>query len=127
MRALVPLKRLRDFDLVAGWIERRYAKRASAALLDLHRRVQRDDPSLAGRPLYEAVAAAYLGSGSGAAALAVSRADLSFAQWPRERDLCFRDLVHLLVFEEYTRTMDGRAGTRTTIGHVVASIIPAGL
>jgi len=121
------LQRLRNLGVVANWIERRNARQASAALLNLFWKVRRMRPQLAGRPLYEAVVAEHLGSGSGPAALAVSRADASFAQWPRERDVRFRDVVHLLVFEECARQSKGGEALRTMIGRVVDQIVPADL
>jgi hypothetical protein len=121
------LQRLRNIGMVANWIERRHARRASVELLNLFWKVRRTKPELAGRLLYEAVVAQHLGSGSGPAALAVSRADASFAQWPRERDVRFRDVVHLLVFEESVRSSDGRESTRAMIGRIVDRVVPAEL
>lgn len=121
------LQRLRNIGMVANWIERRHARRASMELLNLFRKVRRSKPELAGRPLYEAVVAQHLGLGSGPAALAVSRADASFAQWPRERDVRFRDVVHLLVFEECARQSGGGEALRTMIGRVVDRIVPGEL
>jgi hypothetical protein len=121
------LQRLRNLGVVANWIERRSARRASVELLNLFWKIRRSRPELAGRPLYEAVVAEHLGSGGGPAALAVSRADASFAQWPRERDVRFRDVVHLLVFEACARQSDGREALQTLVGRVVDRIVPADL
>ena len=118
------LNRLTDTDLLGGWNERRLAGRASLELLDLFWKVQRENPGMAGRPLYERIAARRLGSEVGVGTLAVNRADESFAQWPRERDLIFRHVVHYLVFEECIRIFDRREGTRALIGRVVARVIP---
>jgi len=118
---------MQTLGFIANWIERRFALRASADLLDLYRKVRRANPELTGRPLYEAIAAQRLGSRSGEAATAVRRADESFAQWPRDRDLRFRDVAHLLIFDEYTRANGNRAETRTMIGQSVARVIPAEL
>jgi hypothetical protein len=123
-RARKLLNRLSDADLLAAWHERRFAGRTSLELLDLFWKVQRDNPGMAGRPLYERIAARRLGSEVEGGTLAVNRADESFAQWPRERDLIFRHVVHYLVFEECIRLFDRRAGTRALIGRVVARVIP---
>ena len=118
------LSRLGISSLVASWNERRFAARTSRELLGLFREVQCENPELTGRPLYERIAALRLGSDASAGALAVTRADESFAQWPRERDVNFRDVVHYLVFEEFIRLFARRDGTRGLIGRVVARSIP---
>ena len=115
----------RDLGLFAGPAERRYAKEASEQLLDLFRREQREHPELKGRALYEAVTARRLGLNPPVSATEiVRRAEQSFADWPVERDLRFRDVVHYLIFDEYMHAGKARAGTKTNMGAVVARIIP---
>ena len=114
----------RDLGLFAGPAERRYAKEASEQLLDLFRREQREHPELKGRALYEAVTARRLGLNPPVSATEiVRRAEESFADWPVERDLRFRDVVHYLIFDEYMHAGKARAGTKTNMGAVVARII----
>jgi hypothetical protein len=108
--------------------ERRYAKGASQQLLELFRHEQREHPRLKGRALYKAVIARRLGSNSIlSAADIVRRAEESFADWPRHRELRFRDVVHYQIFDEYMRQSEVRVGTRTDFGVAVARIIPAEL
>lgn len=108
--------------------ERRYAKGASAELLRLFRREQLEHPELKGRALYEAVIARRLGPGSMIKpAEVVRRAEESFTDWPAERELRFRDVVHYQIFDEYMRRGEVHVGTRTNIGVAVAHIIPADL
>jgi hypothetical protein len=115
----------RDLGLFAGPAERRYAKEASEQLLDLVRREQREHPELKGRALYEAVTARRLGLNPPVSATEiVRRAEESFADWPVERELRFRDVVHYLIFDEYMHAGKARAGTKTNMGAVVARIIP---
>src|ERR1700746_2068499 len=115
----------RDLGLFAGPAERRYAKEASEQLLDLFRREQRDHPELKGRAPYEAVTARRLGLNPPISATEiVRRAEESFADWPVERELRFRDVVHYLIFDEYMRAGKARAGTKINMGAVVARIIP---
>jgi hypothetical protein len=115
----------RDLGLFAGPAERRYAKEASEQLLDLFRREQREHPELKGRALYEAVTARRLGLNPPVSATEiVRRAEESFADWPVERELRFRDVVHYLIFDEYMHAGKARAGTKTNMGAVVARIIP---
>ena len=115
----------RDLGLFAGPAERRYAKEASEQLLDLFRREQGEHPELKGRALYEAVTARRLGLNPPISATEiVRRAEESFADWPVEREVRFRDVVHYLIFDEYMRAGKARAGTKTNMGAVVARIIP---
>ena len=108
--------------------ERRYAKGASQQLLELFRHEQRERPELKGRALYEAVIARRLGSNPIlSAAEIVRRAEESFADWPRHRELRFRDVVHYQIFDEYMRQSEVHVGTRTDFGVAVARIIPAEL
>ena len=107
--------------------ERRYAKAASQQLLELFRRQQREHPELKGRALYEAVIARRLGSSPTLSAVEiVRRAEESFAAWPTDRELKFRDVVHYQIFDEYMRQSQV-VGTRTNFGVAVAEIIPAEL
>ena len=105
--------------------ERRYAKRASRQLLELYRCEQRERPELKGRSLYEAIIARRLGSKPPLSAVQiVRRAEESFVDWPRDREVKFRDVAHYQIFDEYMRQGEVRTGTRSNIGVVVARIIP---
>ncbi len=115
----------RNVGLFSGLAERRYAKEASEQLLGVFWRERHEHPDLNGRALYEAVTARRLGINPPiSAAEIVRRAEESFADWPVERELRFRDVVHYLIFDEYMRAGQARAGTKTNMGDVVARIIP---
>lgn len=114
-----------NLGLFAGSAERRYARRASEQMLDLFQRERRERPELSGSALYEAVAARRLGDKPRiSAAEVVRRAEESFADWPAERAVRFRDVVHYLIFDEYTHAGKAREATRTNMGAVVARVIP---
>jgi hypothetical protein len=116
---------VRNLGVFVAHAERRYAKEASVQLLGLFWHEQREHPELKGRALYEAVVARRLGSNPPlSAAVIVRRAEESFVDWPRERELRFRDVVHYQIFDEYMRYGKVRVGTRTNIGVAVARIIP---
>ena len=107
--------------------EKRFARHASRELLDLFWLEQREHPELSGRSLYEAVVARRLGPNAARAAEVIRHAEESFTDWPIERELRFRDVVHYLIFDEYTHRAKARQGTRTNIGDTVARIIPEDL
>lgn len=118
----------RNLGMFAALGERRYAREASEQLLGLFWREQREHPELNGRRLYEAVIARRIGSNPAiSAAEIVKRAKESFADWPVERDLCFRDVVHYQIFDEFTRHGEELQGTRTNIGDAVARVVPEDL
>ena len=115
----------RKLGVFVAHAERRYAKRASQEMLELYWREQRQCPELTGRPLYEAIIACRLGPNPPLSAVQiVRRAEESFVDWPRDRQLKFRDVVHYQIFDEYMRQGAVRIGTRSNIGVVVARIIP---
>jgi hypothetical protein len=107
--------------------ERRYARRASTELLELFHRVRSELPELSGRALYQAVIARRLGANEKRAEEIVRRAEVSFTDWPSEKELRFRHVVHYQVFDEFTHSGPGRGNTRSNMGRVVARIIPAQL
>ncbi|TLY79613.1 MAG: hypothetical protein E6K41_12285 [Gammaproteobacteria bacterium] len=74
--------------------ERRYARHASRQLLDLFWLEQREHPELNGRSLYQAVVARRLGPEAARAPEVIRRAEESFTDWPVERELRFRHVVH---------------------------------
>ena len=122
------LSRLRRFQRNLGVFvarsERRYAREASTQLLKLFQRKQRQHPGLSRRAMYEAVIAERLGPDAGKAAEVIRRAEESFTDWPVERELRFRHVVHYQIFNEYIRSSPARQGTQTNMGAVVARIIP---
>jgi hypothetical protein len=79
------------------------------------------------KALYENIVTLRLGTQASRAAQIVLRAEESFTDWPVERELNFRHLVHYLIFDEYMRTGKAREGTKTNMGVMVARIIPEDL
>jgi len=114
----------RNLGVFIAHDERNYAKHASRELLELYWLEHREHPELSGRALYAAVVARRLGPDAAGAAEIVRRAEESFTDWPVERELRFRHVVHYQIFDEYTHRGADRPGTRTNIGVVVARIIP---
>ena len=114
----------RNFGMFAGPAERHYAKAASEQMLEQYWKLRRESPDMDVRGVYESVVAERLGNERSRAAELVKRAEDSFTQWPVERELRFRDVVHYLIFDEYMRQGKAREGTKTNMGGVVARIIP---
>jgi hypothetical protein len=114
----------RNLGVFVAFDEKHYARQASRQLLELYWLEHREHPELSGRALYTAVVARRLGAGAAGAAEVVRRAEESFTDWPVERELRFRHVVHYQIFNEYTHQGAARPSTRTNIGVVVARVIP---
>jgi transposase-like protein len=114
--------------LFAGWREKHYAARISRELLELHRRVAAAHPRLTKHELYREIVMARLGGTMAAADAALDRAAESFASWPVERPLTFRDVVHYLAVSDYLAANgDIAEWTQENLGRVVASVVPEDL
>ena len=124
MRSLLVVLSEYGQGLLAARAERRFAKETSAQLLELYRQERRGGQELNPRALYQSIVARHLGPQAGRATEIVRRAEESFTDWPADRELKFRDVVHYLVFDEYTRQGTAREGTKTNMGVVVARVIP---
>jgi hypothetical protein len=104
--------------------ERRYAKRESKIVLATYHVVRSQYPLLTGKALYEMVVAHQTGVSADDAKAMVRVAEQSFAEWPSDRDLTFRDVVHYLCFESFVKSHDNNEWTRTSLREVVDSVIP---
>ena len=111
--------------LFVGWRERHHAARTSRQLLKLHRKLAAAHPGLSKQQLYRLIVMARLGSTAQAADAVLSRAAESFATWPVERALTFRDVVHYLAVSDYLGADAALAQwTRENLGRVVAEFVP---
>lgn len=121
---------LQQIRLLAGSLpmtERRYARRASRGVLDIYWQVRGAHPELTGKALYTEVVATHSRTDQKAAGAIVLKAEQSFAEWPKQRDLMFRDVVAYLVFDEFMRSHPSSHGTRADMRRVAAKIIPSNL
>jgi transposase-like protein len=111
--------------LFTGWQEKHHAARTSRELLKLHQKVAAAHPGLEKHELYRHIVMARLGATPEAAEEVLARAAESFAVWPVQRPLTFRDLVHYLAVSDYLGSHH-EAGdwTRENLGRVVASLVP---
>jgi hypothetical protein len=108
----------------AAWRERRYATHAAAAALSFYHRLRAKEPALVGSDLYESVVCLRNGIAASDAHAILHRARESFAAWPIDRDLIFRDVVQYLVISEYLVAKSKRVGTAINMADVVAQVIP---
>jgi len=107
--------------------ERQYVRRESRNVLATYVSVRAENPALTGKVLYEEVVTTWTGGSTEAARALVRVAEQSFAVWPSERELTFRDVVHALCFERLSKMHDNRKWTYTLLRPVVDSEIPRDL
>lgn len=107
-----------------AWRERRYARGAANSALLLYHRMRAKEPALARIDLYAAIVCIRSGVSTPEARAILHRARESFAAWPIDRDLIFRDIVQYLVISEYLKYQSTRASTTINMADVVAKIIP---
>lgn len=105
-----------------GWCERRHAAQVSRDLLDIHRIVSAGRPGIPRRELYTTIVMIRTGATRDEAEATLERAEESFATWPANRPLTFRDVVHYLAVTEYLR-IKGEVATRTDMGQMIAERI----
>ena len=115
---LVPLPR---------WQKRTRTRRAARALLAVHARVSAEAPDLRGADLYERIVARYAQLDAKASAALVLHAAESFADWPVDRSVTFRDVVQYLIVERELRRSTDDDDVRETVIDVVATIVPEDL
>ena len=121
------LDRLPGVGFICKREERHYAMRESRKALAMYHAVHAQHPELAGVRLYERIVMSLAGVDAEAARALIRAAEQSFAAWPNDRDLTFRDVVHYLCFAGFTRTHNDRGWTRTSLGEVADSVIPKDL
>jgi hypothetical protein len=107
--------------------ERRYVRRESANALAMYNLVRAENPGLTGSALYEKVIIRLTGADAEASRALVRAAEQSFAEWPKTRELTFRDVAHYLCFQRISETHGNRNWTRTLLSEVVDSVIPEDL
>ena len=107
--------------------ERHFARRLSRRALATYHVVRAQHAELTGLALYEKIVEALAGVGAEAAGALIRAAERCFTGWPSVRGLTFRDVVHYLCFDGFTRSHGDRGWTRTSLRKVVDSVIPQDL
>ena len=113
--------------VLGGWRERRVARRTSVESLQLYRELEATEPELPAIARYEQVVARRTGLDGEGVREVLQRAEESFASWPVERPLKFRDVVQYLVVHECLNSDPSIVGTRTRLTTIIAEVIPRDL
>jgi hypothetical protein len=93
-------------------------------LLGLHETLSTDHPQLAGPGLYEKIVATHIPCDPQAAQAVLKGAEQSYAVWPIDRDLCFRDVVHYLAVCEIFVADSASPWAQANIKRIVDASIP---
>ena len=109
---------------LVAWRQGRHATRICREILDIYRNVVADCPALPEDEIYRLVIVARTGCLLTAASEILEGAEESFATWPLQRDLKFRDVVHYLTVHELLEKFAGERWMEADIEQIVASYIP---
>ncbi len=104
--------------------ERRFARRISRELTLQYWTITASYPELRGRDLYRQIVAARRLIDLETADCLIKRAESSFASWPVQRDLRFRDVVHFIAVSEYLAAHGESSWIHANVGHEVAMHVP---
>lgn len=112
------------FNLLSAWRERRFAAACCRELLALHRATATRHADAKGLALYRLVVAAHVDADAATADTLLRRAQESYATWPVQRALNFRDVAHYLSVSGYWAAHRGRRWVCSDIRRVVDAVIP---
>jgi len=103
------------------------ATRCCRELLGLYETVAADNPQLHGTRLYQEVVAMHTRCDAGAAQVVLKKAEESYAIWPVDRDLSFRDVVHYLAVSEILVADSASPWAEADIKRIIDAAIPKSL
>lgn len=122
---------LRPWNFVAVLRERRQIRHLCSESLALYRRVERDMPGASHLELYARVIEERSGADPDAVQAIMRRTEESFATWPVERPLNFRDIVQYIAVTGGLKADIAVTGVRSRfvdlVFAIVADVIPANL
>jgi len=110
-----------------GRRERREATKTSLEMLQIYQGVAAERPALRGPSLYRHVVVARMGVTLTEADSILRHAAESFAKWPVERPLIFRDVVHYIAISDYLAGNSSANWTRENVGKIVNKLVPESL
>ena len=116
-------------DLVSGgalrtWRECSYAKRASRQAVEVYREVEVRRPDLTGVSRYKEVVARQTGLDDTGVRRVLAGAESTFAAWPVERELRFRDVVQYLVLSKCLADDPHSPAPRSRLTAIIQAEIP---
>jgi hypothetical protein len=107
--------------------ERQHVKRTCRDCLALYRQTEAQRANTTAAERYAHVIASRTGADANGVNTVLRRAEESFAAWPNERPLTFRDVVQYLAVTERLGDTLSESGVRAHVAEIVARLIPANL
>jgi len=107
--------------------EQAMARACCAEMLEILKSLESREPGLRGEPLYARAVTQRLACDIARAREIVRLADLSFAQWPEERDVRFRDVVNYLIVHQILGRDAKAMGAQSDIDRIIRDTIPKDL
>jgi hypothetical protein len=122
---------LRPFNFVTVLRERHQIRRICLDSLKLYRRIEREMPESSQRERYARVIEERSGADPNTVQAIMRRTEESFAAWPIERPLNFRDIVQYMAVTGGLKTDIAVTGVRSrfvdSVFDIVTDVIPANL
>lgn len=115
------------FTWLLAWRERRFAAECAHTLMKIHREQSVRYPGVQGEMLYRRIVANHLGGDHAAVDAVLRFARQSFAIWPTERELNFRDVVHYLAVSQFMAAHGHARWVYADMKRIVHAIVPANL
>ncbi len=115
---------LRRFNFIGAMREREQIRRICTEALALYRQVEIEMPHASSTDRYAHFIERHSGANGAAALKIMRRAEESFATWPNERPLNFRDIVQYLVVTDGFNTDIAVDGVRSRAVDFAVDIVP---
>jgi hypothetical protein len=115
---------IRRLNFLAASRDRGRIRRMCVELLELHRRVEMEMPRDSSTARYARVIELRSGADAAAVSNFMRRAEESFATWPVERPLTFRDIVLYVAVTNDLKSDIAVAGVRSRIVDFALGIVP---
>jgi hypothetical protein len=114
-------------EMVRTWRERVTARQISREALRIYREVEESSPEMSGVTRYREIVSRQTGLDENGVSEILERAQSSFAAWPVERPLKFRDVVQYIVAHRCLNADASVRGIRSRLTTIIAEEIPGEL
>jgi hypothetical protein len=118
---------IRRFGFLSTMREIHHVKRACRECLQLYRQVEQEKAGSTAAERYAYVVARRTGADINGVRSIIRHVEDSFAAWPIERPVNFRDVVQYLAITECLSEAESASGVRAEVSSVVAKLIPESL
>jgi hypothetical protein len=118
---------LRQFNFVAQMRERNLIRRTCAECMRIYHTVAEAMPQATRIELYTRIVQTRSGAGPDEVRTILRSAEPSYAQWPVDRDLIFRDVVNYFAVTDCLKADPSATGVRADVLDIVSHEVPADL